>query len=379
MPGLLAQGGTPGLLQFTATLFDLIPARALPDGAGDDRTEDLGRAEDAAGRGSRADARRRRGPGRGLPGARRPGRRLDRRRRARAAIALPVGSDRGEDRTGNSERFNAFKSAVGTEVSGRRWFLNIGLAILLGAAAVLALVGGLTLVWGIQSFNVVAPSWNSIVKIALGACGLVNAVALVIAAFNRRLWRRRTPAAQIEAERWEAFAATLPTSRASISRRPPRFELGRNCSCTGSRSGWPSACCRARSCICRKRWRTRARSIGWCQGFSEPESGSDLASLRTTARPDGDGWLISGQKIWTSYATMAQWCFLLARTHKGEKKQQGLTIFLVPMDDPAIQVRPIRAMLGPHHLNEVFFDDLRVTRADVLGEVDNGWSIVAVR
>ncbi|HUL99672.1 MAG TPA: acyl-CoA dehydrogenase family protein [Mycobacterium sp.] len=114
----------------------------------------------------------------------------------------------------------------------------------------------------------------------------------------------------------------------------------------------------------------------WCQGFSEPEAGSDLASLRTAARRDGDGWLVSGQKIWTSYATMAQWCFLLARTSKGEKKQQGLTIFLVPMDDPAIQVRPIRAMLGPHHLNEVFFDDLRVTEADVLGEVDAGWSIV---
>ena len=73
---------------------------------------------------------------------------------------------------------------------------------------------------------------------------------------------------------------------------------------------------------------------------------------------------------------MAQWCFLLARTRKGEKKQQGLTIFLVPMDDPAIQVRPIRCMMGPHHLNEVFFDDLRVTEADVLGEVDKGWSIV---
>ncbi len=114
----------------------------------------------------------------------------------------------------------------------------------------------------------------------------------------------------------------------------------------------------------------------WCQGFSEPEAGSDLASLRTTARRDGDGWLVSGQKIWTSYATMAQWCFLLARTTKGEKKQQGLTIFLVPMDDPAIQVRPIRCMMGPHHLNEVFFDDLRVTEADVLGTVDEGWSIV---
>jgi alkylation response protein AidB-like acyl-CoA dehydrogenase len=119
----------------------------------------------------------------------------------------------------------------------------------------------------------------------------------------------------------------------------------------------------------------------WCQGFSEPEAGSDLASLRTAATRDGDGWRVNGQKIWTSYATMAQWCFLLARTSKvGEgaatKKQQGLTIFLVSMDDPAIQVRPIRAMLGPHHLNEVFFDDLRVTEADVLGEVDGGWSIV---
>jgi alkylation response protein AidB-like acyl-CoA dehydrogenase len=114
----------------------------------------------------------------------------------------------------------------------------------------------------------------------------------------------------------------------------------------------------------------------WCQGFSEPEAGSDLASLRTTARRDGDGWLISGQKIWTSYATMAQWCFLLARTSRGERKQQGLTIFLVPMSAPGIQVRPIRAMIGPHHLNEVFLDDLRVTEADVLGRVDQGWSVV---
>lgn len=122
----------------------------------------------------------------------------------------------------------------------------------------------------------------------------------------------------------------------------------------------------------------------WCQGFSEPEAGSDLASLRTTARRAEDGsagWLVSGQKIWTSYATMAQWCFLLARTSRigdgaAQKKQQGLTIFLVPMDDPAIQVRPIRSMMGPHHLNEVFFDDLRVTDADVLGTVDAGWSIV---
>ncbi|MBB5915556.1 alkylation response protein AidB-like acyl-CoA dehydrogenase [Nocardia transvalensis] len=114
----------------------------------------------------------------------------------------------------------------------------------------------------------------------------------------------------------------------------------------------------------------------WCQGFSEPDSGSDLASLRTAARRDGDGWRISGQKIWTSYATMAQWCFLLARTSSRGRKQQGLTVFLVPMSDPGIQVRPIRSMLGPHHLNEVFLDGVRATEADVLGRVDEGWSVV---
>ena len=114
----------------------------------------------------------------------------------------------------------------------------------------------------------------------------------------------------------------------------------------------------------------------WCQGFSEPNAGSDLASLQTAARRDGDGWRVSGQKIWTSYATMAQWCFLLARTSRGERKQQGLTIFLVPMDAPGIEVRPIATMLGPHHLNEVFFDDVWVTEADVLGTVDEGWKVV---
>jgi alkylation response protein AidB-like acyl-CoA dehydrogenase len=116
--------------------------------------------------------------------------------------------------------------------------------------------------------------------------------------------------------------------------------------------------------------------VTWCQGFSEPDSGSDLASLRTTASRDGDGYLINGQKIWTSYAQMAQWCFLLARTAKGEKKQHGLTIFLVPMSAPGIEVRPIRSLMGPHHLNEVFLSDVRVTEADVLGPVDQGWRVV---
>jgi alkylation response protein AidB-like acyl-CoA dehydrogenase len=114
----------------------------------------------------------------------------------------------------------------------------------------------------------------------------------------------------------------------------------------------------------------------WCQGFSEPDAGSDLASLRTAAVRDGDGWRITGQKIWTSYATMAQWCFLLARTSTGERKQNGLTIFLLPMSREGIEVRPIASMLGPHHLNEVFLDDVWVTEADVLGAVDDGWSVV---
>ena len=116
--------------------------------------------------------------------------------------------------------------------------------------------------------------------------------------------------------------------------------------------------------------------VVWCQGFSEPNAGSDLASLQTAARPVEGGWRIRGQKVWTSYAGMAQWCFLLARTSKGERKQQGITVFLVPMSDRAIEVRPIAAMLGPHHLNEVWFDELFVTPDDVLGQVDEGWKIV---
>jgi alkylation response protein AidB-like acyl-CoA dehydrogenase len=120
---------------------------------------------------------------------------------------------------------------------------------------------------------------------------------------------------------------------------------------------------------------TRGEAI-WCQGFSEPNAGSDLASLQTAARRDGEGWLVTGQKIWTSYATMAQWCFLLARTSKEERKQQGLTIFLVPMSAAGIEVRPIASMIGPHHLNEVFFDNVWVTEADVLGTVGQGWQVV---
>ncbi|MWA03609.1 acyl-CoA dehydrogenase [Actinomadura sp. LD22] len=119
-----------------------------------------------------------------------------------------------------------------------------------------------------------------------------------------------------------------------------------------------------------------AGSVIWCQGFSEPEAGSDLASLRTTATRDADGWLVSGQKVWTSYAAMASWCVLAAVTAPSEPTSRRLTLFLVPMDRPGIEVRPIASMLGPHHLNEVFIDELRVTDADVLGTPGDGWRIM---
>ncbi len=118
-----------------------------------------------------------------------------------------------------------------------------------------------------------------------------------------------------------------------------------------------------------------AGDVIWCQGFSEPEAGSDLASLRTKAVEDGDGWRITGQKIWTSYAGMAQWCILAARVGPGER-HEGITMFMVPMDTPGITVRPIRSMLGPHHLNEVFFDDVPAGPDAVLGGIGEGWAVI---
>ncbi|MFB4308202.1 acyl-CoA dehydrogenase family protein [Actinomadura sp. GTD37] len=121
--------------------------------------------------------------------------------------------------------------------------------------------------------------------------------------------------------------------------------------------------------------RIAAGEVIWCQGFSEPDAGSDLPALRTAAtRAPGGGWRISGQKCWTSYAEMAQWCFLLART--GGRGTRGITVFLLPVDSPGITVRPIRSMLGPHHLNEVFLDDVAVDDSAVLGEVNGGWTVV---
>jgi alkylation response protein AidB-like acyl-CoA dehydrogenase len=114
----------------------------------------------------------------------------------------------------------------------------------------------------------------------------------------------------------------------------------------------------------------------WCQLFSEPDAGSDLAGLRTRAVRDGDKWCINGQKVWTSGARHAEFGYLLARTDPDAAKHAGLTTFLVPMRDPAVEVRPLRQMSGGSSFNEVFFTDLVVSDADRLGPVNGGWRVV---
>ncbi|MFE9649253.1 acyl-CoA dehydrogenase family protein [Streptomyces sp. NPDC006365] len=113
----------------------------------------------------------------------------------------------------------------------------------------------------------------------------------------------------------------------------------------------------------------------WCQGYSEPDAGSDLASLTTRAVRDGDEWVIDGQKVWTSGAHHSDWIFVLARTNRDASKHRGISFLLVPLDQPGIEVRPFRMMSGQLHFNEVFFNGAR-TRADlVVGGVDNGWTV----
>lgn len=113
----------------------------------------------------------------------------------------------------------------------------------------------------------------------------------------------------------------------------------------------------------------------WCQGFSEPGAGSDLASLRTRAERDGDHYVVNGQKAWTSYAHHADWIFLLVRTDPEVKKQAGISFLLVDMKTPGITVRPIRSIDDAHHLNETFFDDVRVPLKNLIGTEGQGWNI----
>jgi alkylation response protein AidB-like acyl-CoA dehydrogenase len=114
----------------------------------------------------------------------------------------------------------------------------------------------------------------------------------------------------------------------------------------------------------------------WCQGFSEPGAGSDLASLKTAAKRDGDHYVVNGQKIWTSTAHNADWCFVLVRTNPAAaKRQEGISFLLVDMKTPGITVRPIISIDGSHHLNEVFFDDVRVPVTNRVHEENRGWDV----
>ena len=113
----------------------------------------------------------------------------------------------------------------------------------------------------------------------------------------------------------------------------------------------------------------------WCQGYSEPNAGSDLASLRTSAVLDGDHWVVNGQKIWTSLAMDANWIFLLVRTDTQAKKQEGISFLLVPMDTPGITVRPITNIDMADEFCETFFDNVRVPKDNIVGDINKGWTM----
>jgi alkylation response protein AidB-like acyl-CoA dehydrogenase len=113
----------------------------------------------------------------------------------------------------------------------------------------------------------------------------------------------------------------------------------------------------------------------WCQGFSEPNAGSDLASLQTEARLDGDHYIVNGQKVWTSYGWVGNWCEVVVRTDAEVAKHKGLTVLLVDMKSKGVEVRPLRQMTGESEFNELFFRDVRVPVENVLGKVNDGWNV----
>tara|TARA_E500000331_G_scaffold213760_1_gene205000 strand:- start:1151 stop:2449 length:1299 start_codon:yes stop_codon:yes gene_type:complete len=117
-------------------------------------------------------------------------------------------------------------------------------------------------------------------------------------------------------------------------------------------------------------------TVRWCLGLSEPNAGSDLASLTTKAQDDGDTWIVNGQKIWTSGADRSQWCGALVRTDASAKKRDGISFLMLKMDQPGVRTRPIKLIGGASPFCETFFDDARAEKDDLLGPLNNGWSVV---
>ena len=113
----------------------------------------------------------------------------------------------------------------------------------------------------------------------------------------------------------------------------------------------------------------------WCQGYSEPNAGSDLANVATRARLDGEQWVVDGQKVWTSLAQVADWCFVVARTDQSEERHRGLSYLLVPMDQPGVEIRPIVQITGGTEFNEVFFDEARTDAHNIVGDEGQGWQV----